>query len=154
MRLIDEDENQLGEVTLDEALQKAQAKELDLVEVAPLAKPPVCKILDYGKYLYRQKKNEQKHRKMQKRTEMKVIRLSLRIDEHDLKVKVAQTEKFLKNKNTVKVILILKGREAAMGQMGIEKLDNFFERVKDIASMESPPKRHGHTINMVLTPSK
>ncbi len=132
----------------------AKERELDLVEVAPKARPPVCKILDYGKYLYRQKKNEQKHKRLQKKTELKVIRISLRIDEHDLMVKVKKAEKFLKAKNSVKVTLMLKGREAAMADMGIEKLDNFFERIKDIASIESPAKRSGHTINMVLIPHK
>ncbi|MBD3270350.1 translation initiation factor IF-3 [Candidatus Peregrinibacteria bacterium] len=154
VRLIDEDENQLGEKPIGEALQLAEEAGVDLVEVAPLAKPPVCKILDYGKYLYRQKKNEQKHRKMQKKTELKVIRLTLRIDEHDIKVKAKNAEKFLKQKNSVKVMLMLKGREAAMADMGIQKVKDFYERIKEHAAIESEPRRQGNNISMILIPQK
>jgi len=132
----------------------AQERELDLVEVAPLAKPPVCKILDYGKFLYRQNKIEQKHKKMQKKSEMKVIRLSLRIDEHDLDVKANRSREFLDDGNSVKVTLMFKGREAAHEDLGMQKINSFLERIKDVATVEAPAKRQGNSINMVLIPSK
>ena len=127
---------------------------MDLLEVAPLAKPPVCKILDYGKFLYRQNKIEQKHKRMQKKTEMKTIRLSLRIDEHDLEVKAKRTKEFLEDGNSVKVSLMFKGREAAHENLGMEKIKAFLEKVKEVAAIESPAKKQGNSINMVLIPSK
>ncbi|MCC7432295.1 translation initiation factor IF-3 [Candidatus Peregrinibacteria bacterium] len=154
VRLIDENEEQLGEVSLDEALRIARERELDLVEVAPLAKPPVCKILDYGKYLYRQNKIEQKHKRMQKKSEMKTIRLSLRIDEHDLDVKGNRAKEFLAEGNSVKVTLMFKGREIAHEGLGMQKIEGFYERVKEVAAIEAPAKRQGNSINMVLIPSK
>lgn len=137
-----------------EALQMARERELDLVEVAPLAKPPVCKILDYGKFLYRQNKIEQKHKRMQKKTEMKTIRLSLRIDEHDLDVKAKQARGFLEEGNSVKVNLMFKGREMAHEDLGMQKVQAFFDRIKDAAAVEAPAKKQGNSINMVLIPSK
>ncbi len=131
----------------------AQERELDLVEVAPLAKPPVCKILDFGKYQYRQRKIEAKHKRLQKKTELKTIRLSLRIDEHDLEVKAKQARGFLEDRNTVKVTLMFKGREAAHNDLGMQKIVSFYEKLKDIATIEAPAKRQGNSINMVLIPS-
>lgn len=144
----------MGEVSLDEALRIARERELDLVEVAPLAKPPVCKILDYGKYLYRQNKIEQKHKRMQKKSEMKTIRLSLRIDEHDLDVKGNRAKEFLADGNSVKVTLMFKGREIAHESLGMQKIESFYERIKEVAAIEAPAKRQGNSINMVLIPSK
>lgn len=154
IRLIDENDEQLGEMSSAEALQMARERELDLVEVAPLAKPPVCKILDYGKFLYRQNKIEQKHKRMQKKTEMKTIRLSLRIDEHDLDVKAKQARGFLEEGNSVKVNLMFKGREMAHEDLGMQKVQAFFDRIKDAAAVEAPAKKQGNSINMVLIPSK
>jgi len=152
--LIDENEEQLGEVSTEEALKMARERELDLVEVAPLAKPPVCKILDFGKFIYRQKKIEQKHKRMQKKTEMKTIRLSLRIDEHDLEIKANTANKFFGEGHSVKVNLMFKGREAAHHDLGMEKVKIFFDKVKDFCDVEAPAKRQGNSINMVLIPSK
>ena len=132
----------------------ARESELDLVEVAPLAQPPVCKILDFGKFLYRQKKIDQKHKKMQKKSEMKGIRLSLRIDMHDIEVKARQANGFLNDRNSVKVTLILKGREAAHADLAKEKLDKFYEHVKDNASLEQEPKKQGNQFIMILNPKK
>ena len=154
VRLIDENEEQLGEVTVEEALKMAQERELDLVEVAPLAKPPVCKILDFGKFLYRQRKIEQKHKRLQKKTEQKTIRLSLRIDEHDIEVKAGRAREFLDEGNSVRVILMFKGRENAHEELGMNKVKSFFEKIKDIAAIEAPAKKQGNSINMVLIPSK
>lgn len=154
VRLIDEQDNQIGEVSLEEALSMARERELDLVEVAPLAKPPVCKILDFGKYLYRQKKIEQKQKRLQRKSEMKIIRLSLRIDEHDMEVKAKRAKEFLEDGNSVKVSLMFKGREAAHGDLGMDKVKAFWDKLKESAQIESPAKRQGNSIGMVLIPLK
>jgi len=154
VRLIDEEENQLGVKSLEEALQLAQERGLDLVEVAPKANPPVCKLLDYGKYIYRQNKIEQKHKKMQKQAEMKGIRLSLRIDKHDLETKIRQARGFLEERNSVKVVLMFRGREAAHINLAREKLDFFSKSLQDIGQIEEPPKKQGTQMIMIIVPLK
>ncbi len=154
VRLIDEDDEQLGEKTLDEAMQLASERGLDLVEVAPKAVPPVCKLMDYGKYLYRQNKIEQKHKKMQKQGEMKGIRLSYSIDKHDLETKIRQAEKFLKDRNSVKVTLMFRGREASHADIGREKMKAFIDGLKDVAQVEEAPRKLGNSMFMVLVPLK
>jgi len=144
----------LGEKTLEEALLLAAEHGLDLVEVAPKAVPPVCKLMDYGKYLYRQNKIEQKHKKMQKQGEMKGIRLSYSIDKHDLETKIRQAEGFLKSRNSVKVSLIFKGREASHANLGKEKMQMFIDALKDIAQVEEAPRKLGNSMFMVLVPLK
>jgi translation initiation factor IF-3 len=144
----------LGSKPLSEALAMARERELDLVEVAPLANPPVCKILDYGKFLYRQNKIEQRQRMLTRKTEMKIIRLSVRIDAHDLDVKANKTIEFIKDRNSVKVSLMLKGREMALSALAMEKMNLFYDRVKEVAAQEAPPRRQGNTINMILIPQK
>lgn len=150
--MIDEEEKQLGEKSLEEALKIAGEYGLDLVEVAPKAVPPVCRILDYGKYLYRQRKLEQKHRKMQKQAEMKGIRISYSIDKHDLETKIRQAKEFLEERNIVKVALMFKGREASHSELGKAKLLQFVEALKDIAQLELAPKKQGNTMFMILIP--
>ena len=154
MRLIDEKGEQLGVQPIEEAMRLAQEAELDLVEVAPKANPPVCKILDFGKYLYRQSKLERKQKKQQKQTEMKGIRVTFRIDKHDMEVKIRQARKFLEGRDSVKVTLLFRGREAAYADMAKEKLDFFYESLKDIAHLDHPPKKQGHTMFMILVPLK
>jgi len=154
VRLIGENDEQLGEKTLEEALQLASQHELDLVEVAPKAVPPVCKLMDYGKYLYRQNKIEQKHKKMQKQGEMKGIRLSYSIDKHDLETKIRQAEGFLKHRNIVKVTLMFKGREASHADLGREKMKMFIDALKDVAQVEEAPRKMGNSMFMVLVPLK
>ncbi len=132
----------------------AAEHELDLVEVAPKANPPVCKLLDYGKYLYRQRKIEQKHKKMQKQAEMKGIRISFSIDKHDIETKVRQARGFLEDRNSVKVTMIFKGREASHSDLGRSKLLMFLEELKDIGQVEDPPKLQGNSMFMVLVPLK
>lgn len=152
--MIGADDEQLGVKTIEEALQLAKEAELDLVEVAPKANPPVCKILDYGKHLYRQNKIEQKHKKMQKQAEMKGIRLSLRIDQHDLETKINQSRKFLDDHNSVKITMMFRGREAAHADLAKTKLDFFVDSLKDIARVEQAPKRQGNSMFMILVPNK
>jgi len=154
VRLIDEEENQLGLKSRDEALQLAKAAGLDLVEVAPKVDPPVCKIMDFGKHLYRQKKIEQKQKRMQKQAEMKGIRITFRIDKHDIETKIKQARKFLEERNGVKVTLVFKGREAAYFDLAKSKLDLFYDSLKDIAHIEQSPKRQGNTLFMILVPQK
>lgn len=144
----------MGEKTLEEALQLANEYGVDLVEVAPKAVPPVCKLMDYGKYLYRQNKIEQKHKKMQKQGEMKGIRLSFSIDKHDLETKIRQAEGFLKHRNIVKVSLMFRGREASHADLGREKMQMFIDALKEVAQVEELPKKQGNTMFMVLVPLK
>lgn len=144
----------MGVKSLEDALNLAQEAEMDLVEVAPKADPPVCKILDYGKFLYRQNKIEQKHKKMQKQTEMKGIRITFRIDTHDLETKIRQAKGFIEDRNGVKVTLVFRGREATHSDIAKKKLDLFYDSLKDIAHMEQSPKRQGNTMFMILVPLK
>ncbi len=127
---------------------------MDLVEVSPNAKPPVCKIMDFGKYIYTQKKIETKHKKSQKKTVVKCIRLTFKIGEHDLFVRIKQAKKFLEAGNLVKVTMLFKGREIVYKDLGKEKIAKFYEELKDCANMESPPSIQGNTLIMMLTPIK
>lgn len=145
---------QLGIMALEKALQLAQELELDIAEVAPQVNPPVCKIMDYGKYQYHQKKVETKHRKMQKKTEVKGVRMGFKTGDHDMEVKAKQARKFLGERNTVKVSLIFKGREAMYKDLATEKMAKFAESLEDVASLEAPPKKQGNTLIMILTPLK
>jgi translation initiation factor IF-3 len=144
----------LGIKSLEEALKIAEEHGTDLVEVAPKANPPVCKLLDYGKYQYRQRKIEQKHKRMQKQGEIKGIRLSFRIDKHDLETKIRQAKGFLEDRNSVKVTLVFKGREASHANLGREKLVYFMDQLKEIAQVEEAPKKQGNSMFMILVPFK
>lgn len=141
-------------MSLDQALKVAGEHGLDLAEVAPLANPPVCKVLDYGKYQYHQRKVETKHRKMQKKSEIKGIRLGFKTGDHDLEVKENQARKFIKERNAVKVALLFKGREAMYERLAIDKMNKFYEDLKDIVNLDTPPKRQGNTLLMILTPKQ
>ncbi len=138
----------------EKALETGKKKSLDLVEVSPNANPPVCKLMDYGKYSYKQKKIDQKHKKMQKQSEVKGVRVGFRTDKHDMDVKKRQAEKFLKSRNIVKVSLIFKGRELAHKDLAIEKLKKFAEELEDVAHIEEGPKRQGNNLIMILSPLK
>ena len=152
--MIDENDGQVGIKSTEDALKMAEEAGLDLVEVAPKATPPVCKILDYGKYLYRLNKQEQKQKKMQKQGEMKGIRITFRIDQHDLETKANRARDFLKDRSNVKVTLVFRGRESAHAELAKAKLDFFIESLKDIAQVEEPPKMQGNQMFMVLVPLK
>ena len=138
----------------DKARSMAKAAGLDLVEVSPNANPPVCKIMDYGKHLYKKKKADQAHRKAQKQTEVKGVRITLRISDHDLMTKVRQAEKFLGQKNLVKISLMFKGRELAHVDLGFEKMKKMQEILQDISDVDLEPKRQGNTLIMILPPKK
>jgi len=141
-------------VSHEEAMRLAKEKNLDLVEVAPMTNPPVCKIMDYGSYLYDQKKKDRKQRQASKQTETKTIRLSIRIGTHDVEVKARQARKFLEARHIVKVVVIFKGREMSHADLGIEKMKQFFALVEDIAKMEQAPKKLGYQMLMILNPLK
>jgi translation initiation factor IF-3 len=150
--LIDENDEQVGLVALEKALAMAKEREIDLVEVAPMAKPPVCKLMDFGKFLYRQNKQEQKQKKSQKQGEVKGIRLSMRTGMHDLEIKAAKAKEFLKDRNVVKVAMILKGRELAHMDLAREKMKAFSVMMADAGTIDDLPKKQGHNLIMVITP--
>lgn len=152
VRLIDEAGAPLGVVLIERAKEMAREQDADLVEVAPGANPPVCKIMDYGKYMYRQQKMERKHKAQQKQTEVKGIRISLRTGTHDLEVKAKQARKFLAERNMVKVVLMFRGREAAHLNLGRDKLDQLYDMLRDVAKIEEVPKRQGNQLLMMLAP--
>lgn len=154
MRLVDDKGEQRGIMGAEKALELARASELDLVEVAPNLNPPVCKIMDYGKYQYYQKKIDTKHKKMQKKAEVKGIRMGFKTGEHDMLVKAKQAKKFLEDRNIVKVALIFRGRESMYKDLAKAKMMKFYEVVKDIATLDDPPKGQGNTLIMILTPNK
>ncbi len=127
---------------------------MDLVEVSPLSSPPVCKIMDYGTYLYSQKKKDRKQKKASKQTETKTIRMSIRTEIHDLTIKAKKAKKFLEDRNTVKVVVIFRGREMAHGDLAEDKLHEFFTLLEDISTIEQEPKRQGYQMTMILNPLK
>ena len=151
IRLISENGEQLGIMSAREALKIAQEAELDLVKIAPMAKPPVCKIIDYGKYKYEQTRKEKEARKKQKTVEIKEVRLSPNIDTNDLNTKINNARKFLSKGNKVKVTLRFRGREMAHVQQSRHILDDFAETLSDIAVVEKPAKMEGRAMSMVLT---
>ena len=154
VRLIGKDGEQLGVVSGKDALKLAQEAELDLVKIAPTAKPPVCKIIDYGKYRYELARKEKEAKKKQKVTEVKEIRLTPNIDDNDLNTKANQARNFITKGDKVKVSLRFRGRE--MAHMGQNKqiLDDFYALIEDVASVEKPAKMEGRSMSMFLTEKK
>ena len=150
VRLIGADGEQLGIMSAREAYKLAQEAELDLVKIAPGAKPPVCKIIDYGKYRYELARKEKEARKKQKTVELKEVRLSPNIDTNDLNTKMKAARKFISKGNKVKVTLRFRGREMAHVQASKHILDDFAEALADIAVVEKAPKLEGRSMGMVL----
>ena len=150
VRLIGADGEQLGIMSAREAYKLAQEAELDLVKIAPGAKPPVCKIIDYGKYRYELARKEKAARKKQKTVELKEVRLSPNIDTNDLNTKMNAARKFISKGNKVKVTLRFRGREMAHVQASKHILDDFAEALADIAVVEKAPKLEGRSMGMVL----
>lgn len=148
--VVTHDGEKLGILTKEQALQEAYDRELDLVLIAPQAKPPVAKIIDYGKYRYDKKKREQENKKNTKIVEQKEIRLSVKIGEHDLDVKVRNAVKFLERGNKLKVSLAFKGRELANLEVGKEKMQMFLDKIADYSVIEKPPKMVGRFYNVYL----
>ena len=151
IRLIGENGEQLGIMSARDAMKMAKEAELDLVKIAPAAKPPVCKIIDYGKYRYEQARKEKEAKKKQKTIEIKEVRLSPNIDVNDLNTKVGAARKFIEKGNKVKVTLRFRGREMAHMQSSRHILDDFAEQMNDVASVDKPPKIEGRNMTMFLT---
>ena len=151
VRLIGENGEQLGIMSSREAMKLAQEAELDLVKVAPKAQPPVCKIIDYGKYRYELARKEKEAKKKQKTVEIKEVRLSPNIDTNDLNTKVNNARKFIGKGNKVKITLRFRGREMAHVQQSRHILDDFAKQLADIATVEKQPKLEGRNMSMVLT---
>ncbi|GAB1476798.1 translation initiation factor IF-3 [Bacillota bacterium] len=152
VRVIDSDGAQLGIMKIEEALQLSIDKKLDLVNIAPQATPPVCKIMDYGKYKYDLQKKEKDARKKQKIVELKEIRLSTFIEEHDLMVKANNASKFLKDGDKVKVSLRFRGRERDHVDVGQKVMARFTEAISEYGSVERVPLLEGRSLIMILAP--
>jgi len=154
VRLIDADGSMLGVVSSKEAQFKANEKSLDLVKIAPKAKPPVCRIMDYGKYMFELAKKEKEARKKQKVISVKEIRLSASIEEHDFEFKLKNAIKFLKDGDKVKVSVKFRGREMNYTALGKKVLERFAEAVEELGTVERKPKLEGRNMIMIINPKQ
>ena len=152
VRLIDENGEQMGIVANHVAQALAEERGLDLVKIAPQATPPVCKLMDYGKYRFDLTKREKEQRKNQKIVELKEVRLSATIDLHDMEVKAKGCIKFLQNGDKVKVSIRFRGRQATHGEIGLEVMKTFFELVKEAGVIDRPAKQEGRNMYMIINP--
>ena len=153
MRVIDDDGKQLGILSRQEALDLARERELDLVEISPNANPPVCKIVDWGKYNYQRTKQLQKNRKSAKTLEMKQIRFGLKIGSHDLEIKMNHASKFLEAGHKVKVTLMYRGREQAHKEIGFQLAQKVIDGFGDTIVVDQPPQLAGKQLNFVIRSS-
>lgn len=152
MRVIDPDGAQLGIMSPEEALEKARGLGLDLVEIAPTAKPPVCRIMDYGKYRYEQSKKAREAKKKQTVIQIKEIKLRPKTDEHDFQFKARHVDRFLRSGNKAKITMMFRGREMVHTELGKRLLDRLADVLKDVGQVEQSPKLEGRNMTMVLTP--
>lgn len=150
--MVDAENNQLGIVPLQEALRISEERQVDLVEVAPQARPPVCRLMDYGKYKYEQSKREKEARKKQRIISVKEVKLRPNIDEHDYQVKFRNAERFLKDGDKVKVTIMFRGREIVYTPKGKEILSRMAKELTDICTIERLPKVEGRNMIMILAP--
>jgi len=150
VRLISDTGEQLGVMPLDEALNTAFDQGLDLVLMSPDAKPPVCKVMDYGKYRFEQSKREKEAKKKQNIIEIKEVRLSPSIEEHDINVRVKNAQKFLKQGNKIKVSIRFKGRQMAHTKLGFDVMNDFAKRLEGECVVETKPKLEGRNMMMML----
>jgi len=151
VRLIGENGEQLGIMSSRDALKLAREAELDLVKIAPNAQPPVCKIMDYGKYRYEQARREKEAKKKQKVIEVKEVRLSPNIDDNDLNTKISAARKFIQKGNRVKVTLRFRGREMSHMAQSKHILDEFAEKLADVSVIEKPAKVEGRSLTLILS---
>ena len=154
VRLVGSDGQQIGIVSIQEALRQAQELDLDLVEVAPQANPPVCRIMDYGKFKYERDVRQKEARKKQARVEVKEIKMRPKIDPHDYGTKKGHVVRFLNQGARVKVTIMFRGREMAHTELGRKLLDRLTEDLKELATVESYPKLDGRNMVMVMAPTK
>lgn len=143
---------QLGIFPIREALALAQERNLDLVEVAPTAQPPVCRLMDYGKFRYEQSKREREARKRQKVVTVKELRMTPKIDEHDLAVKTRNAEKFLRDGDKVKVTVRFRGREIVHQNLARGRMQEMAEQLSEVGTIERPPRLEGRSMIMILAP--
>jgi translation initiation factor IF-3 len=152
VRVVDQEGEQLGIMATEEALQLAEGQGFDLVEVAPDAKPPVCRIMDYGKYKYQQSKRLQQAKKKQKVILVKEIKLRPKTEEHDYQFKTQHVRRFLQDGHKAKVTIMFRGREMAHVELGQRILDRIATDMEDVAVVEQAPKQEGRNMSMVLSP--
>ena len=152
LRVIDSDGTQLGIMPLRRAMELAEQKNLDLVKIAPQANPPVCKIIDYGKFRFEQAKREKEARKNQRVVEIKGVRLSLNIDTHDFETKKNHALRFISEGNKVKASIRFRGREMGHPELGLEIMRRFADAMSEVANVEKPAKLEGRTMLMFLAP--
>ncbi len=154
VRVIDSEGNQLGIMSLKEALRSAQEAKLDLVKIVPNANPPVCKLMDYGKYKYEQSKREKEAKKKQKVINVKEIRMNPNIDDHDLRVRARNAIRFLEDGDKVKVSIKFRGREISHTKLGEEVLSKVAEATKDVGVVEKKPQVEGRNMVMIISPKQ
>ena len=152
LRVISDDGEQLGIMSAEEALKIAEEKELDLVKISPMAKPPVCKIMDYGKFRFKQAKREKEAKKNQRVMDVKEIRMSPSIGENDLQTKLKAALKFLADGDRVKVSIRFRGREMAHTNLGEQILRDFADKCSELANLDKQPKLEGRNMSMFLSP--
>ncbi|MEE9591360.1 MAG: translation initiation factor IF-3 [Thermodesulfobacteriota bacterium] len=152
VRVIDQEGKQLGVLGIQDAIKTAEEAGLDLVEISGGADPPVCKIMDYGKYKYQQSKKAHTAKKKQSVIVVKEMRMRPRTDEHDLQYKLRNIKKFLESGNKVRVFILFRGRELAHTELGRKMLDRVADELKDVSTVEQHPKREGRRMIMVFAP--
>ncbi len=153
VRLIGQDGKQVGLVARDEALRMAELQKLDLVEISPNANPPVCKIVDYGKFRYQITKKERESRKGQQQAKLKEVKIKPNIDTHDLEVKIKRAREFIEKGNKVRVTCMFRGRELARPEIGIGVVKRIVQELEDISQTEMAPKQMGRNYSLVLAPT-
>lgn len=154
IRLIGDNNEQIGVIELEKARAMAKEAGLDLVEVSPLSKPPVCRIMDYGKWKYQQNKKEQKARSHSKQSELKEVRLRPKIDQHDLNIKIEKAKEFLADGDKVQFTMLFRGREMAHQDIGLQTLKNIRTELAEVSKVEAEPRLMGKRITMVLAPER
>lgn len=154
VRVISPDGEQLGILPVDRAVEIAEEQGLDLVEVAPLARPPVCRIMDYGKFKYEEQRKAREARKKQHQVQLKEVKMRPGIEEHDFEFKTRHARRFLEEGNKVKMTMMFRGRQLAHPEFGREVLDRVSSLLDDVSKVESSPKMEGRSMTMVLAPVK
>ena len=152
--MIDDEGNQLGILGIEQALELAEGQGLDLVEVSPQADPPVCRVMDYGKYKYQQAKRASDAKKKQVRIEIKEVKMRPKTEEHDFQFKIKNARKFLESGNKVKLTIMFRGRENAHPEQGMKQLEKAVEALQDVGQIESQPNKMGRFMSMMVGPLK
>lgn len=154
VRVVGANSEQIGILPLSEALSLAESQHLDLVEVSPTAVPPVCRIMDYGKYKYQQSKKQQEARKKQVQIQLKEIKLRPKTDEHDIQFKIKHARRFIEEGNKAKISVVFRGREITHMEYGQQALERFLKELEDICTVEVRPKMEGRSMFIIVAPKK